>query len=94
MNTKNKGDEPAFPLTWMDHNSMGVVAVRETFPGLTKRQLFAAMAMQGQLSDYKTIFHYNNLSPRGEISLAKLIAATSVEFADALLAELGKEGEE
>lgn len=47
--------------------------------GLTKRELFAAMAMQGLLAS-------------GTVSFAHMRAAAAVELADALLAELAKDG--
>jgi len=46
--------------------------------GLTKRELFAAMAMQGFLSDYQT-----NASTQA-------FAKVSVQMADALIEELNK----
>jgi hypothetical protein len=46
--------------------------------GLTKRELFAAMAMQGFLSDYQT-----NASTQE-------FAKVSVQMADALIEELNK----
>lgn len=50
--------------------------------GLTKRELFAAMAMQGMLADASD----NYLSERGYI-----YAEIAVKRADALIAELNKE---
>ena len=47
--------------------------------GLTKRELFAAMAMQGMTNN-------NNIT-------VEIVAAWSVQYADALLAELAKEPE-
>ena len=49
--------------------------------GLTKRELFAAMAMQGCCSNYNI---WSNTS-------AREIAGHAVEQADALIAELNKE---
>lgn len=58
-----------------------------THQGLTKRELFAAMAMQGFVSadDYQHVMlgHGHQLAD---------YAATSVRIADALLAELAKDG--
>ena len=48
--------------------------------GLTKRELFAAMAMQGALANPKAV----------NADDAALVAAVAVECADALLAELAK----
>lgn len=68
------GDQPISPYTpqrpWNDESANG-------FPGLTKREYFAAMAMQGLLAnDYK--------------GSASIFAGKSVQMADALLAELKK----
>ena len=46
--------------------------------GLTKREYFAAMAMQGFLSE-------------GEVSEIKTIAVLSVQMADALIEQLNKQ---
>lgn len=62
-------DEPAFP--WP-----GAIAYMQ--PSLSKRELFAAMAMQGLLRHDCDNYDY--------------YAAESVRFADALLRELGKNG--
>ncbi len=58
---------PAFPVT-----------DQACFNGLSRRELFAAMAMQGLLSD------------KGNESSCKAIAGIAIEAADALLAELAK----
>ena len=50
------------------------------FNGLTKREYFAAMAMQGQVANSKY----------PDSCTAKAYATWSVELADALLAELAK----
>lgn len=53
----------------------------ETVPRLTKRELFAAMAMQGILSSW----------PENTRLIPEKTASTSIAFADSLLAELAKE---
>lgn len=57
-----------------------------SYPGLTKREMFAIHAMQGLLSsdDSSICFYKNNEG-------AKDIAQSAVAYADALLAELGGE---
>ena len=69
-----------FPMTEMcqqgDHS---VDCPGHSVPGLTKRELFAAMAMQGMLSR------------PGLVICDVIVAAACVESADALLAELAKE---
>ena len=51
--------------------------------GLTKREHFAAMAMQGYLANSLIIDSCTNVS-------VDYIASSSIEFADALLKELAK----
>ena len=64
-----RGNEPAFPITDPTNDFHR--------PGLTKRELFAAMAMQGMCNDYE---HMANA------------ADVAVFAADALLAALEDEG--
>ena len=51
------------------------------FPALTKREMFAAMAMQGILANPNT---------QGDEALIEAAAPVMVRFADALIAELEK----
>jgi len=84
----NNGDTPAFPgegSPWFESHD-GKFRRRAEFdippepdPGLTKRELFAAMAMQGMLVGVKD-------------PTLQFIAIWSVASADALLAELAKGG--
>ena len=79
-------NEPAFPLqSWINPNSG---EYEWGTPGLTKRELFAAMAMQGVLSGPLT-----SQLVRGD-SIALITSAIATECADALLAELNKEQSE
>lgn len=79
----SKGNEPAFPrLEHVKHGNFSEARyVWETHGGLTKREYFAAMAMQGMLA--------SGISERnsGPVSLAM----SAVEQADALIAELEKQ---
>lgn len=68
-------NHPAFPFPPPSSNT----GPEESYHGLSKRELFAVMAMQGLLSDPEV---------KGT---AQKIAAGSVGYADALLAELAKE---
>jgi hypothetical protein len=70
-------DEPAFPI--LEHGIGGESFVLT--PGLTKRELFAAMAMQG-LARGAVIENEDSI---------KNHARRSVRYADALLSELQKE---
>ena len=72
----NAGSEFIFPQTLVCDGR----AVSEG--GLTKRELFAAMAMQGELASDDGAFYLDNES---------LLASRSVRYADALIAELNKE---
>lgn len=70
-------DQPAYPAT------LGTGGLSKHYDGLTKRECFAAMAMQGYLS---ILSDSNVKSPPS----AAFVAKQSVEFADALLSELEK----
>lgn len=70
------GDLPAMPI---ELSGFGQYAP-EAHLGLTKREMFAMAAMQGfcSTSDMAGIFQHDS----------ETVAAVSVEYADALLAEL------
>lgn len=70
-----KGSEPAFVMVAPFEPQC------EVHTGLTKRELFAAMAMQGMMAD-----HNVKLNNDGDY---KAVAEQSVRVADALLEELG-----
>lgn len=73
------GNEPAMP-------SNGLI----TYGGLTIRQHFAAMAMQALLSDVE-VQRWIQEDPRYDgDNFKNVVAVNSVEFADALIAELNK----
>ena len=89
MNTKalSNGRDSAFPDAAENY-------------GLTKREHFAAMAMQGLLSDAgdgvpATVYHAQNLEGATNESVMdawyKLNAHTAVGYADALLEALGEQ---
>lgn len=78
MKTK-LGGEPAFARA--SGPEPRVDAYIEAFDGLTKRELFSAMAMQGMLSGH----------PRAnELGMPNYDAEWAVKLADALLEELEK----
>ena len=68
------GDDAAYPL-------MGKISASA---GLTKRELIAAMAMQGFLQHTKLLF----LVPEAHDREATAIASVSVKMADALIERL------
>ena len=88
MDAKELGNQPAAPVQgqpFRDDNGAprdpyGYGWSVDPHPGLTKRELFAAMAMQGLCADTGT----------AGMKLDAL-TAQSVELADSLLAELAKE---
>ncbi len=57
-------------------------------PGLTKRELFAAMAMQGILADQ--LVKYADIAINKEANMGQLISEDAVGFADALIEALSK----
>ena len=60
--------------------------------GITKREYFAAMAMQGLLSNSGGAIQSNNMSGTGWRSCnSEMMAEWATECADALLSELDKE---
>lgn len=73
------GDEPIFPIDKYDPET-GKESIDR---GLTKREVFAAAAMQGLLSA--------NMAGITSEDKTKLVAQVSVRCGDALLAELAKE---
>lgn len=74
-----EANDPAFPDNF--------------YPGLTRRELFAAMAMQAQLSNPVTGQNYCK-SKLSKEEQAAFISKNAVLAADALLAELAKHGGE
>lgn len=77
----NNSNQSAFPLA-ASHGEYNDVIVPFA-DGLTKREYFAAKAMQGILSNRELINGYTSSS-------AKDVATFAIECADAILAELDK----
>jgi hypothetical protein len=75
---KNK-NQPAFPIS--EEATDRIIDDIRIFTGLSKREMIAAMAMQG--------FQSNSTTYQGHSSNAEL-AQQAVEMADALLTELSK----
>jgi hypothetical protein len=74
--TNNLADQPAFP-------HMGDIRHNPDFlteQGMTLRQYFAGQAMMGYLASCEG----------NELAIADIMAKYSVEYADALIAELSK----
>lgn len=62
--------------------------------GLTKRELFAAMAMQALCGDVEVGHKICDDARYNGQNFAQLVAGSAVDFADALLSELTKGGQE
>lgn len=76
------GEASAYPVSHREevHEFEGhKVITHEGYQGLTKRELFAAMAMQGLLAN-----------PRGSEVKRDIVVSEAVFVADALLKELAK----
>lgn len=76
----SNANEPAFP-TSVQRGQNGEYWTEQE-GGLTKREYFAAMAMQGYLAMYA--------GPDIAAPAAKAVALACVDYADTLLAELAK----
>jgi hypothetical protein len=83
-------DQPAFPV-------LELKEINDKFlldcgaAGVSKREFLAAKAMQGLLSNWEVQCKICDVDPRyNGNNFAEVIAINSIEFADALLAELEK----
>lgn len=74
-NAQSQGNLQEFPVPSAD--------IRDRIPGMTKREYFAAMAMQGMLSNSTTFQGYSSYNE---------LANEAVLQADALLNELHPQG--
>jgi hypothetical protein len=72
--------EPAFPNQPRGQDGMPCM---EAYAGLTKREYFAAMAMQGIIAG-----HFADTVPHCDRDAGSTVAHFAVLYADALLAEL------
>ena len=77
-------DMPAMPLQLQEGESSDKITKMGNADGLTKREHFAGLALNGLLSDAGEMFA---IVPEGEAP-ARYFAKMSVNLADALLAEL------
>lgn len=75
----SNGDDLAFPYTEVDYGN----EVQGVHEGLTKREHFAGLAMQGWLARCANAPHLIKIEPEA-------VASVAVEMADALISELSK----
>jgi hypothetical protein len=88
-NIPKYADEAAFPrprIESLPNDAAALTLLPEQW-GLTKRELFAAMAMQGWLAGCSNAYYEFT----GPASNPGVLARSCVKFADALLAELAKQ---
>lgn len=76
-------EQPAFPRAGSEHTNLADHITHEPTEGLTKREYFAAMAMQGMVKD---IVWQDSVT--GEIHSDDYVAKVAVLVADALLKQL------
>lgn len=92
--SNNNGDMPAMPVSseqGSDIDSAEGSPERYGMPtglGLTKREHFAAMAMQGLTANADVMSVLSELQSKGKGQLNHLVARMAVEHADALLKAL------
>ena len=84
MSELNNADKPAIGSGWPFLHDID----SKTNHGLTKREQFAAMAMQGLISDYERISDYFKSEVIMKVGIAESIANQSINYADALLKAL------
>lgn len=76
---QRNGIDPAYPMPCVSqNNTTGETVSWQTYGGLTKRELFAAMALQGLCGRYA----------QGGDFMEKHVASGAVKLADALLTAL------
>ncbi len=81
-------DEPAFPGTWYGANSTGETVARDSWTGLTKRELIATQMACGMLGEA-----YRESNDVRDDTL-RIFAHIAVRMADILIDEVGKPREE
>lgn len=87
------GQDPAFPNPEMGVRDFGDVAA---YPGLTKRELLAGLAMTGLLADHKDhadecrVISPPDYGPEVRETCPQAVARLAVEHADALIEALKK----
>lgn len=83
----NNAYQSAFPYleeTYFDEQKVG----SQSYEGLTKREYFAAIALQGVLSNTTGIVDSDDLNQLSPIGKLRLISQIAVDAADALMERL------
>lgn len=89
---------PAFPVILENHSHKSIVGfqqekiegeTRASYPGLTKREYYAAKAMQGLCSNTEIVFGSHRVNEHPVDCLGSL-PADAVALADALIAALAQ----
>ena len=75
----NNGQQPAFPLQPTFNSDGQICEEHYAFEGITKREYFAAMAIQSCINSAVSV---------GGSAIPKAMAEMALEYADALLAAL------
>jgi len=81
-------NDPAFPAEWFDSDS-GQTKMAYA-KGMTKREYFAAMAMNGTLADGNLMATVDEKAREANIPTPIAISNFALQCADALIAELSK----
>lgn len=80
-----KSSDHVFPMPFVE----GAVYQKSRL-GLTKRELFAAMAMQTMATKSHGEYNQHEIEHDGHLFHPRWVAGAAVDYADALLAELDK----
>lgn len=83
-------NQPAFPVTERQAHLDGAIVCHE-WGGLSKRELFAGMAMQGMLSNPLLLETLRNEKLANSVMIERTVT-TSWLFADAMLSASRKDG--
>lgn len=99
MNKNLKDGGPAFPITAYDHQSLAPESIEETrrlLSGMSMRQHYAGLAMQGMVSSIHNEDGYRRMHAIAELegmTVSQWIARDSFKQADAMLAAGEKRNE-
>lgn len=91
MNKNLKDGGPAFPITAYDHQSLAPKTIEETrrlLSGMSMRQHYAGLAMQGMVSSIHNEAAYQRLrehAARDGLNVSQWIARDSFKQADAMV---------